>query len=635
MNEFIEQFLVEGRELVAQGSDDLLALEENPGDKERRDSAFRAFHTLKGAAGIVDFEAMAQTLHAGEDVLSAVRSGAVVMTAAVTDLCLDCLDQVTTWLDQMQATGEVPGDAQARADQIARQFRLVSEAARPVGAASFSEATEEVGAEPQRGAPPPAALAVLEEQVTLLRNTAPAGLRGRRSSAVRVAASVLRGIDRSSEAADFERLAGATAPPEPLAETLAETLARLVEELSPPGPAQTASPGATPAETSVRVDVHRIDALVKLAGELTVAKNALGHCARLIRDDTDPRRLAAELKAQHLQLERLVADLQQSVVALRVLPLQTAFQRFPRLVREMAGALAKPARLMIEGATTEADKTIVAAISEPLLHVIRNSLDHGLETAEERTALGKPAIATIRLRAMRQGEHIVIEVEDDGRGIDLARVRSVAAARGVASAAAIAAMSEAEATDLIFAPGFSTAASVSDLSGRGVGMDVVRTTVERLGGRVFVSSRPGLGTLIRFNLPFAVMMTRVMIVEAGGQMFGLPLEAVVETVRVPRAAIAAVGAARALVLRDRTLPVIDLGKSLGVEPATGGAEATIVVVSAMGQLGGLEVDRLGERLDVMLAAPEGLLTGVPCIDGTTLMGDGRVLIVLDIRELLE
>lgn len=633
MNEFIEQFLIEGRELVAQGSDDLLALEENPGDRERLDSAFRAFHTLKGAAGIVDFEAMAQALHAGEDVLSAVRSGAVVMTAALTDLCLACLDQVTTWMDQMQATGEVPADAQARADQIVGQFRLVSEAAGAAGAEASPDLRPETSpdVDGQGGSLPQAARSILEEQRMLLRDAAPAGLAGRRASAFRVAARVLRAIDRVSAAEQLENLAGATVPPESVGEGLAD----LLKELWPAAASQAGNLGAAPAETSVRVDVHRIDALVKLAGELTVAKNALSHCVRLIDEgESDPRQAAAELKAQHLRLERLVADLQRSVVALRVLPLQTAFQRFPRLVREMASALGKPARLMVEGAATEADKTIVSAISEPLLHVIRNSLDHGLETAAERVALGKPTTATIHLRALRQGEHIVIEVEDDGRGVDLDRVRAVAAERGVASKMLLDTMSDAEAMDLIFAPGFSTAAAVSDLSGRGVGMDVVRTTVERLGGRVFLTSRPGLGTLVRFNLPFTVMMTRVMTVEAGGQMFGLPLEAVVETVRVARTAIASVGAARAFVLRNRTIPVIDLGKALGWERAGGAADAIIVVVSAMGQLGGLEVDRLGDRLDAMLTAPDGLLAEVPGIDGTTLMGDGRVLIVLDVREFL-
>ena len=233
----------------------------------------------------------------------------------------------------------------------------------------------------------------------------------------------------------------------------------------------------------------------------------------------------------------------------------------------MATSLGKPARLMIEGATTEADKTIVEAIAEPLLHVLRNGLDHGLEDASERAALGKPATATIHLRAERQGEHVVIEVEDDGRGIDVARVRDVARQRNAAPEAAIAAMSDEEAINLIFAPGFSTASHVTDLSGRGVGMDIVRNTIERLGGRVSVSSQRQRGTTVRFTLPFTVMMTQVLTVEAAGQVFGVPLEAVVETVRVGRSAIAPVGAARAMVLRDRTLPVIDLGQALGREAA--------------------------------------------------------------------
>jgi two-component system chemotaxis sensor kinase CheA len=329
-----------------------------------------------------------------------------------------------------------------------------------------------------------------------------------------------------------------------------------------------------------------------------------------------------------------VTELQQSVVGLRVLPLQTAFQRFPRLVREIAGALGKPARLMIEGATTEADKSIVAAIFEPLLHVIRNSLDHGVEKPEERRSLGKSETATSRLRAARSGEHIVVEVEDDGRGLDLARIRAVAIERDVLPRSVIEAMNETELTDLIFAPGFSTAATVNDLSGRGVGMDVVRTAVEALGGRIVVSSQPGVGTQVRFTLPFTVMMTRVMTVEVAGQMFGLPLDAVMETVRLPRSAIAPVGAAMAFVLRDRTVPLIDLARALGSSVSQRTGDAVIVIVRVGADMGGLEVDRLGERLDVMLTAPEGLLADVPGIDGTTLMGDGRVLLVLDLVQLL-
>ena len=258
------------------------------------------------------------------------------------------------------------------------------------------------------------------------------------------------------------------------------------------------------------------------------------------------------------------------------------------------------------------------------------ALDHGLEDATERAALGKPATATIHLRAERQGEHVVIEVEDDGRGIDVARVRDIAHLRNVAPEAAITAMSDEEVIGLIFAPGFSTASQVTDLSGRGVGMDIVRATIERLGGRVSVLSEPQRGTTVRFTLPFTVMMTQVLTVEAAGQVFGVPLEAVVETIRVGRSAISPVGAARAMVLRDRTLPVIDLGQALGREASASADNANVLIVSVAGQLGGLEVDRLGERMDVMLKPPEGLLAGIPGIDGTTLLGDGRVLIVLDL-----
>jgi two-component system chemotaxis sensor kinase CheA len=448
-----------------------------------------------------------------------------------------------------------------------------------------------------------------------------------------VAANVLRHQGRSLDATDLEGLLQSSLLAGD-ATSMAAAIDRVLEGLAEPAPTPPGTLPAQPPDVTLRVDVERIDTLVRLTGELLIVKNAIGHSAGLAEDAADPRRLAIALKNQHLLLERLIGELQRAVLSLRVLPLHHAFQRFPRLVREMAASLAKPARLMIEGATTEADKTIVEAISEPLLHVLRNSLDHGLESAAERAELGKPATATIVLRAARQGEHVIIEVEDDGRGIDVARVREVARERNVVSEAALDGMSDDEVIDLVFAPGFSTATEVTDLSGRGVGMDVVRTSVERLGGRVTVSSQPQRGTIVQFTLPFTVMMTQVLTVEAAGQVFGVPMDSVVETIRVSRDAIAPVGAARALVLRNRTLPVIDLGQALGRAPSASAGDATVLIVDVAGQWGGLEVDRLGERLDVMLKPPEGLLAGVPGIDGTTLLGDGRVLIVLDLHEIL-
>jgi two-component system chemotaxis sensor kinase CheA len=319
-----------------------------------------------------------------------------------------------------------------------------------------------------------------------------------------------------------------------------------------------------------------------------------------------------------------------------VLPLRTAFQRFPRLVREMSADLGKPAALVIEGEDTEADKAIVEILVEPLLHVLRNSMDHGIEEAAERAAAGKPAMATIRLSAARQGDHVVLEIADDGRGVDVVRVREVARERGVVSAEVLVAMKDEEVIDLVFAPGFSTAAKVTGLSGRGVGMDAVRAAVRRLGGQVELSSTAGKGTKVRFVLPFSAMITQVMTVEAGGQVFGIPLEEVVETIRVAKEKIFPVGAARAIVLRDKTIPLVDLAEALGIprseEPA---GDATIVVANVEGEVGALRVDRVGERMEIMLKPLDGLLTGMPGIAGSTLLGDGSVLLVLDLTELMQ
>ena len=636
MNEFIEQFLVECRDLVEQASDDLLALEDRPGDQDRLDSAFRAFHTLKGAAGIVDFGAMEVALHAAEDALSAVRAEAVRaekerLTTVLVGDCLATLDQVVQWLDAMQASGEPPSDAKAAADAIIARF-----AARPDGPVP--------AATPAKTVPPQAAAdAVRDEvvaaQLALLADPAATESPGHIASAGRVAVNLLLNAGRPEEA---ERLRQSLARPEAATAVLIGALESLQAasvgtgttdvEAAPLAPIREA---VEPAARGLRVEIERVDALVSLTGELTVAKNALAHAVSLAREGADPATLALVLKDQHAVLERLITELQRSVLNIRVLPLRHVFQRFPRLVREMVVSLGKPARLVTEGDATEADKAIVEHLFEPLLHVMRNALDHGVESPAARAAAGKPPSATIRLRADRQGDRVVVEVADDGGGVDTDRIRAVALDRGVVTATELSELSEQGVIDLIFAPGFSTAEAVSSLSGRGVGMDAVRSAVTRLGGQVAVTSRLGEGTTVRFELPFTVMMSAVVTVEAGGQLFGLPMDAVLETVRLPREAVTPIGAARAFVMRGRTIPLIDMTDVLGYDlGAARSGDAKVVVVTVDGQIGALEVDRLGGRMDVMLKPMDGLLAGTPGIAGTTLLGDGRVLIVLDLATLL-
>jgi two-component system, chemotaxis family, sensor kinase CheA len=320
---------------------------------------------------------------------------------------------------------------------------------------------------------------------------------------------------------------------------------------------------------------------------------------------------------------------------MRVLPLRVAFQRFPRLIRELSAELGKPATLVIEGEDTEADKTIVEILVEPLVHVLRNAMDHGIEDAPRRAAAGKSSSATIRLRAFREGEHVLVEVTDDGSGIDVARVRQVAAERNVVPAEELASLSDAQLIDLIFAPGFSTATTVTQTSGRGIGLDAVRKAVSRLGGLVGVRSTAGKGTTVRFTLPFSVLVTQVMTVEAAGQTFGIPLDTVVETIRVPKSSIFPVGAAHAIVLRNRTIPLVRLAQVLGQRSADSDEAGPIVIAKIDGDLGALQVERIGERMDIMLKPMDGILSGVPGIAGSTLLGDGSVLLVLDLTELLQ
>jgi len=710
MNEFLTQFLIESREFVEQATEGLLVLEQSPHDAERLDSVFRAFHTLKGGAGIVEFAAMERAVHAAEEILSSARSGKHALTPTLVGDCLACLDQVIRWLDVIEQTGELPSSpAESRADDTwlaemldsnpdvrarvttALQFipapdcfyqgedplarvtslpELLALEVEPVvawpslnsldpyqcnlvltalTAASMSEVTEHMQGHsgtceiraigtgqiaPQDWVLPSQAREILSAQRDLLAHATPANFAGFIASAGLTAENVLRSCAHPEAAAIV-----AQATQKSLAESSSDSLRISIAQLLSSKPAaltENARPSVKPeaAAQTLRIEAARVDALVRLTGELTVAKNAAGHVAKLAQEEGNA--LAGVLKERHSVLSRLIAELQESVLAMRVLPLRSVLQRFPRVVREMSANLGKPLKLEIEGDDTEADKAIVEMLFEPLLHIVRNAIDHGIESPADRAARGKPSTARIQIRAARQGDQVLLEISDDGGGIDLERVREVAKARGIATEEDLRSMSETDIIDLVFAAGFSTAAKVTELSGRGVGMDAVRTAVERIGGRVSVESRAGHGTNVRFSLPFSVMMTDVMTVEAGGQMFGVPLDAIVETVSVPKTAIKGIGAAQAIVLRNRTIPVFDLASVLALREATpNDTAATIVITTMAGHLGGLRVDCIGERLEVILKPLDGLLTGIPGITGTTLLGDGRVLLVLDIGELLQ
>ncbi|NOY45845.1 MAG: chemotaxis protein CheA [Deltaproteobacteria bacterium] len=407
------------------------------------------------------------------------------------------------------------------------------------------------------------------------------------------------------------------------------------------GPAPSRSPrenGATPGQKIrvLKVDQTRIDALMDLVGELVVAKNALPFLARKAEEVFRVRDLAREIKNQHAVINRIAEELQGAVMQVRMVPVSHAFQRFPRLVRDLSRKLGKKVRLVMEGEETEADKNVVEDLAEPLVHLVRNSIDHGIESPEEREAAGKPLEGEIRLRAVQLDDQVWIEVIDDGRGMDPEVLKRKAYEKGILSEERLETITDEEALHLIFAPGFSTAEQVSDVSGRGVGMDAVRAMVDRVGGSVSVESTLGRGTCIRMALPLSMAVTRVMIVEVGGETLGVPIENIVETVRVPTDEIHRIKRHEAAVLRDRLVPLCRLGRVLDLEEAEPEPreEEAVLVVSIDGRELGLVVDRFHEGVDIILKPLEGIMAGFRLYAGTALLGDGRVLLVLNLRELV-
>jgi two-component system chemotaxis sensor kinase CheA len=346
-------------------------------------------------------------------------------------------------------------------------------------------------------------------------------------------------------------------------------------------------------------------------------------------------RLPGRIGSSHQEIEQLVASLYSAVTLARMVPLEQTFRRFPRLVRETSAKLGKTIDIIIEGETVEADREIVENLFEPLLHLVRNGLDHGIEFPAERLRASKPARGRVRLRAQKRGDQIEIEVTDDGRGLHLEHIRKKAIDHGMITAAEASALSERDVLQLVFAAGFSTVSSVSDLSGRGVGLDVVRRSIQRLGGTVEIHSAEGAGTSFVLKLPISFSMTQLIVVEASNERYGIPIADVVETHKLAAGSVQSVRTSHAFVLRDRTVPLLYLADLLQLSQDRRSSEDLKVLIIRVGEaLIGVAVDAIAERAETVTRPLAGLLQGVAGVSGTTLLGDGKVLLVLDIEELM-
>lgn len=388
---------------------------------------------------------------------------------------------------------------------------------------------------------------------------------------------------------------------------------------------------------SLKVDQVKIDRLMNLIGEMVVAKNAIPYLANRAETVYGSRELSREIKTQYAVINRISEEMQDAIMQVRMMPVSFVFQRFPRLVRDLSRRLGKEVNLVLEGEDTAADKNIIESISDPLVHMVRNSLDHGLETPEQRRAAGKPAQGQLRISARQEADRVVIEISDDGRGIDPEVIKFKAYEKGLIDEATLERITPQEAVNLVFMAGFSTAEAVSDLSGRGVGMDVVRTAIERVSGSLALDSVKGRGTTIRLSLPLSMAVTNVMTIETDGQVFGVPIDMVVETVRVPRASVRGIKDNLVTVLRGRVVPLKSLNRLLGLAapPLANDSDELAVLVVRLGEdYLGLLVDDFHETTDIILKPLAGVLGGLRLYSGSALLGDGSVLMVLNVKEML-
>jgi two-component system chemotaxis sensor kinase CheA len=574
-SEMMRLFCAEAEELLGDIEQAALVLESRPDDAETLATAFRGFHTLKGNAAVMRLVVLQRLAHEVESLLDAARRGSRRLDRDAIDVMLAAADLVARAVGEMgrQLDGLDPG-------------RSI-----PLPVSAVIDRVHAVLASPPRDAAAPAPAAA---------SAPPAALE-----------------------------------PPPLPPTPPPSAAEVVvPEVAPPAPPIPAVAGPVPQAPShrggtagsVRVDTAKLDLLVDLVGELVIAQSMVVQAAEQSgRDDQLARSLG--------HLRGIMADLQRAALTMRMIPIRGTFQKMVRLVRDTAVQLGKEIRLVVEGEETELDRTVIEEIGDPLIHMLRNAADHGIESPAERLAAGKPATGTLRLGASHQGGCVVIEIADDGRGLDPIRIRAKAIERGLIPADAP--LDGRETLELIFAPGFSTAEQVSDLSGRGVGMDVVRRNLERLRGKVEIESLPGRGTTFTITLPLTLAIIEGLIVAVGGQRFVIPTLAVRESFRPRPGGITTVHGRGELVdVRGSLVPLVRLGRRLGIAAEEDPARAIVVVLEAGHDRRCLLVDEHVGKQEVVIKSLGETFAGRTGFAGAAILGDGRVGLILDTAPLV-
>lgn len=586
MDELTREFLIESQEGLDRMERCLTELEMRPGDAALLGDIFRSVHTIKGTTGFLGFKRLERLAHAGENLLGLLRDGKQSADARLISGLLHLLDGLRSILKSIEAeAAEGSGDD----EELIRELEMLQTPPPTVAAASANVKSKPKNARSRRSAS--------------------------RRNVVTEAPGDLSGDSVPDKVVDADSVEVSKNPP-----------AQKVSAEAGTGQNPASSSMSSAAESTLRVDVVLLNRMMNLVGELVLTRNQV-----LQATAADPR-----MTMLSRRLDMVTADLRESVMKARMQPVSNIFSKMPRIVRDLMQALGRRVRLEVEGQDTELDKSLLEAIKDPLTHAVRNALDHGIEPPEVRIAAGKDPQGVLKLRALQEGSHVIIEVFDDGAGIDVEKVRRKAIERGLVSAERASQMSERELLQLIFLPGFSTAAAVTNVSGRGVGMDVVRTNVEKIGGKVEIDSRAGKGTTLRLRIPLTLAIIPALIVRSLGQSFALPQGALSELVHVPAEqvskAIEWIDGAPLYRLRGNLLPLVFLGGLLDPGSDRGNSRAQddfIAVLDVDGRRFGLVVDGLADPEEIVVKPLSPVLKSIGLYSGATVLGNAELALILD------
>lgn len=631
MQEILEDFLVEAFELIEQIDHDLIELEARPDDLELLNSIFRVAHTVKGSSSFLNFDVLTKLTHKMEDVLNKARHGDLQITPDIMDVVLESVDKMKTLLNCIRDNGNdtaigmdiepICARLAAVADGTAVQNSPTPEQSTPQAATPEQAAPSE----PAQAAPQAAPSMANQPEIDV-----------NSLSDAEVEAEIER-LLKIRKAEDTARRAQKAQNPAPAPSSAPKP----APKPATPPPAAKKVPAAgganSPAamEQTIRVEVKRLDQLMNLSGELVLSKNRLLTIYDELQERYDGEQFLDKLNQVANSLSIITTDIQLAVMKTRMQPVSKVFSKFPRIVRDLSRELGKQIELEISGEETELDKSIIEEIGDPIMHMIRNSCDHGVEDPAARVAAGKSEKGVVQLKAYNEGNHIIIEIADDGKGMDPDMLKVKCIEKNLITEKEADQMSDKEAFALIFKPGFSTAQKVTSVSGRGVGMDVVKTNIEKLNGIIEIDSEPGKGSVFKLKIPLTLAIMQSLLVGAQEEYYAIPLASVMETIRVPIESIYTIEGKNVLRLRDEVISLVRLADVFNVKQVfESDSQAYVVIIGVAEAKLGVIIDTLVGQEEIVIKSMGDYLQNIPGIAGATIRGDGRVTLIVDVSSMM-